>query len=144
MRVFVSSTCYDLIDLRAEVEVHLRDLGLRPVLSDRPSSDFSEFALQNSIAACLANVASAELFVCVLSQRYGPSLQAAGFEDLSATHAELREAHQLGKPIYMYVRDRFLADYQIWKKNADASLSWVKERKDHRLFELFGELLAAE
>jgi hypothetical protein len=139
MRVFVSSTCYDLIDLRAEVEAHLRDIGLRPILSDRPSSDFAEFAVQNSIAACLANVASADAFVCVLSQRYGSSLIGAGFEDLSATHAEVREAHRLGKPIYLYVRDRFLADYGIWRANPGAKLSWVKEEKDRRLFELFAE-----
>ena len=40
MRVFVSSTCYDLLDLRAEVEAHLQEMGLTPLLSDRPSSDF--------------------------------------------------------------------------------------------------------
>jgi hypothetical protein len=38
--VFISSTCYDLIDLRAELEAMLRDLGLHPVLSDRPTSEF--------------------------------------------------------------------------------------------------------
>ena len=107
-------------------------------MSDRPSSDFAEFAVKNSIDACLANLADAEIFVCVISQRYGPSLKDAGFEDLSATHAELRAAHKLKKPIFLYARDRFVADYGIWKSNPSAKLNWVKP-SDVRIFEMFAE-----
>jgi hypothetical protein len=34
MRVFVCSTCFDLIDLRAELEHFFREAGMEPVLSD--------------------------------------------------------------------------------------------------------------
>ena len=51
--VFISSTCYDLIDLRAELEAWIRDLGLSPVMSDRPTSEFEVSGYRDSIATCI-------------------------------------------------------------------------------------------
>jgi hypothetical protein len=116
MRVFVSSTCYDLLDTRAEVERCLRDLGLTPILSDRPSSEFEVLPDVNSIETCLENVRRSDAFVCLLSQRYGHSLREAGFEDLSATHLEWRTARDAGKPIRLYARDRLLGEHSTWKQ----------------------------
>lgn len=129
MRVFVSSTCYDLLDLRCEIEAHLRELGLDPLLSDRPSSEFAVLPKANSIEACLANVRDSDVFVCILSQRYGRSLAKAGYADVSATHLEWIEAQNHGKPIYMYVRDRTEGDYGVWKKNPGVKLTtpWVQD-----------------
>jgi hypothetical protein len=40
MKVFISSTCYDLLDLRHELHADLRDLGIDAVLSDIEESAF--------------------------------------------------------------------------------------------------------
>lgn len=145
--VFISSTCYDLIDLRAELDSQLRGLGLTPVMSDRPSSEFEVSPSANSIESCLANVRRADVVLVVLSQRYGPSLACAGFEDVSATHLEYREAVQAGKPVHVYVRDRLEADYNLWKRNhgRNVALGWVKQGDDG-IFSLIEEhkALAAE
>jgi len=139
-RVFVSSTCYDLIDLRAEVEAALKEMGLTPSMSDRLSSEFAISLDANSIESCLVNVRSCDLFLIILSQRYGPSLAKAGYANTSATHLEYREAKRAGKPIYMYVRDRLEADFQVWKKNRDTKprLSWIKDG-DEGIFQLLDE-----
>src|SRR5260370_30298199 len=105
MRVFICSTCYDLLDIRAELEELFRTGGIVPILSDSMSSDFQVRPDQNSIETCLANVRSCDEFVIILSARYGPSLASAGFDDISATHLEYREAVVAGKSIRMYVRE---------------------------------------
>lgn len=141
-RVFVSSTCYDLIDIRAEVEAQLRELGLQPILSDRPSSEFALSGYRDSIEACFANVRASDSVVVILSQRYGPRLGRTGYPDISATHLEYREAKKANKPIFLYVRDRLEADYSLWKQNeksSDLRFSWVREKRDHGLFELMEE-----
>ncbi len=112
--VFVSSTCYDLMDLRAEVEACLRDLGLIPVMSDRPTSEFEVGGYQGSITTCIENVKKCPTFVCVLSHRYGPSLGKAGFDNISATHLEYRAAIESKRRILFYARDRLLAEHQLW------------------------------
>ncbi len=140
---FVSSSCHDLVDLRAELEPFLRDLGFVPVLSDRPSSDFEAPGDQDSISTCLVNVRKCPIFICVLSQRYGPSLGKVGFDDVSATHLEYREARKASARILFYVRDRLDAEYALWRANrenaAGLNFRWVTNSKDYGLFELIRE-----
>jgi hypothetical protein len=142
MRVFVCSTCYDLLDLRAELEAFFRGAGVTPVLSDRLNSEFEVRANSNSIETCLVNVRNCDEFVIVLSSRYGPSLAPAGFPDYSAMHLEYLEARKHHKPIHMYVRDRLEADFVVWRNNSkrpDLSFAWCKDGKDHRIFEILDE-----
>src|SRR5262249_50151902 len=104
MRVFVSSTCHDLIDLRAVLETELREMGASPVFSDSKTSDFEVSGIpdQNSIETCLVNVRNSDIAVFVLAQRYGPPLPAP-FGGISATHLEWREAVKEKKSRYFYV-----------------------------------------
>lgn len=116
-RIFISSTCYDLLDARAEIEAAIKDMGLSPVMSDRPTSEFDVTGYRDSIATCLANVRDSDAFVCILSQRYGPRLGGVGYKDVSATHLEYLEAQDSKRPIFFYVRDRLAGDYATWRAN---------------------------
>lgn len=141
MRVFVSSTVYDLLDTRAELEQLLRELGVSPVMSDAKLSDFNLSFDANSIETCLLNVESCDAVIFVLDQRYGPVLGKYGFDNVSATHLEYRHAKKHARPIYFYVRDRLEADYNILQKNKDADdigFSWISP-KDQGLFDFLKE-----
>ncbi len=157
--VFVSSTCYDLIDLRAELEDWIRDLGLIPVMSDRPTSEFEVTGYKDSITTCVENVRKCPVFICVLSNRYGPPLGKVGFDDISATHIEYRAARtDPDKRIIVYARDRLLGDFAVWrnavrsgaakqqkkkKKRKQESqvpqLPWVTDDRQYGIFELLHE-----
>jgi hypothetical protein len=141
MKIFISSTVYDLLDIRSEVYEYLRNNKLNPILSDVNESDFRVLPTTNSIETCLENVRQSEHFILILSQRYGPKLGKCGFEDYSATHLEYREAVKNKIPIMVYVRDRFFADYTLWKKNGnrnDLEFGWVRQNQSD-LFEFFDE-----
>jgi hypothetical protein len=118
MKVFVSSTCCDLIDLRAELHDDLRDLGVEARFSDIKESDFElpNNAVTNSIETCLINLRACNVVVVVLSQRYGPPLPEL-FDRLSAAHLEYREARKHELPCHVYIRDRLVADWTAWKRN---------------------------
>lgn len=140
MRIFVSSTCYDLLDVRAEVGDYLRELELNPVLSDEPG-EFVVSGMVDSIEECLANVASSEQFVLLLDRRYGPSLEKAGYPDKSATHLEYDRAVAENIPRHVFVRDRTVSDYEVWKKDGrpeDFSARWILD-KDVRLLQFIDE-----
>lgn len=138
-KVFVSSTCHDLIDLRKEVFEHLRGMGLNPLASDLPLSDFEVDGIKDSIAQCLENVRSCDIFICILSQRYGPSLEKVGYGDISATHLEYREARRLKKRIYLYIRNRLETDYDQSVNHPDGPFKWLHDKKQFRLFEIIKE-----
>ncbi len=139
-RVFISSTCHDLIDLRAEIEVFFRESGLVPILSDIALSEFQSPPNLHSMETCLCNVRSCDLFVMVLSRRYGPRLGHRGFGNVSAAHLEFREALHQKKPIYLYIRDRLAADYANWRRSLVEPYRpvWL-EGKDYGLFEILNE-----
>ena len=148
-RIFVSSTCHDLVDLRAELKIQLEDAGLKPVMSD----DIDHFDISGrveSIETCLVNVRSSVAFVCILSQRYGPSLKESGYPDISATHLEYREAKKHSLPVYMFVRDRLEAEHGLSKshRREHGSLSgfqtrWVP-RNSHQIFDFLDEHIELE
>lgn len=138
-RIFVSSTVYDLLDVRAEVECWLRERGALPVLSGSVTADFSVERNCNSIETCLANVRNSDAIVVILCRRYGPSLSSVGYGDRSATHLEYDEAVHKGLPVYLYIRDRLEADYAVWKKNKKRDgieLPWLHSASDRPLLHL--------
>lgn len=141
MKVFVSSTVYDLLDVRAEVAATLASMGISPVLSDDATSGFDTAHATNSIETCLINVENCDEVIVILDKRYGPRLGKLGFPNVSATHLEYKKARELGKPIHFFVRDRLEADYFIWKKNRmrpELKLSWV-DAEDLGVFDFLEE-----
>jgi hypothetical protein len=141
MIIFLSSTCYDLLDVRFELFAFLREWGAIVKASDIDESDFEIVRSVNSIETCLVNVRDADIFIIILDKRYGSSLEKQGFGNFSATHLEYKEAREKKKPIFMYVRDRFDADHTVYKnhENKPGRLSWVTNEKDWRLFEIYEE-----
>jgi hypothetical protein len=95
MRVFISSTAYDLLDVRAELASMLRSIGITPVLSDDKLSAFEVQPDKNSIETCLVNLRACDEAIFLLDRRYGSSLKGAGFDDVSATHLEYQTAKEL-------------------------------------------------
>jgi hypothetical protein len=130
--VFISSTCYDLVDLRYELYSVMTDWGLSPILSDIGASYF-EYNNVDSISTCLQNVDRSEMFVSVLSQRYSTPLKKFTPDNdygwLSAFHVELCRAmeirHQQKKlevsplPVIIFVRDVLNRAYKNWEEKID-------------------------
>ncbi|MBI3412165.1 MAG: DUF4062 domain-containing protein [Planctomycetes bacterium] len=145
MKIFISSTCYDLIDLRAELYEDLRDLGVEAIFSDLKESGFSvPDDDMDSIETCLANLRDCQKVIVILSQRYGRPLRGK-YGELSATHVEYRDALQQKIPIAFYVRDRLLGEWGCWKDQGrpdQFKTSWTQERGAIQLFKFIDEHIA--
>ncbi len=87
----------------------------------------------------MVNLRASERCIVILSQRYGASLKSVGFNDVSATHLEYREAMQCSIPTTLYVRDRLWAEYLLWRKNGEITTVWAQEEDAIRLFSLIEE-----
>lgn len=132
--VFVSSTCYDLLDLRAELGRFLTDQGLYVRLSEDPTSTFAVEPTGDSIESCLANVEAADVVVCVIDRRYAGVLTNGPYAGKSATHAEVEHARSLSKPVFFFVRDKAIADYAFMRDNGvESRTRWIEpDDPDHR------------
>lgn len=142
IEVFISSTCYDLIDLRRELGHFLKGLGCIVYLSDCDDSDFVVHPNVSSIESCLANVRAADAIVCIIDQRYGPLLKCGEHGDVSATHAEIKHAREHDKKVLAFIRDRTINEYAFVKDNEpNAKTRWVKD-DNRKLFHFIDELKA--
>lgn len=133
LTVFVSSTCYDLLDLRAELANFLEGNGVTVKLSEDPNR-FDVDPTADSIESCLQNVSASDVVVCILDRRYGGVIAAGDHKDLSATHAEIRYARSQtpAKPVYTFIREQAFLELSQLRKNPDAKTFWIEPEKPER------------
>lgn len=136
--VFVSSTCYDLKQIRNDIRDFISDhLGYEAILSE-----FDSFPLVPEITAvenCIRAVKQrADIFCLIIGGRYG-SIANSG---KSITNLEYINAKAKGIPIYVFVEKSILAILPVWEKNRDADFSNVVDNP--KLFEFVSELRGKE
>ena len=127
--VFVSSTMYDLRDLRVQLRQFVAGLGWHAVMSEHDS--FPIDPDRTTIENCRRNVReNADIFVIVIGARYG-SIDAAS--DKSVTNLEFAEAQARGVPVYVFVSRDVLAQMRLWSANPEVDFSSVVDTP--RIFE---------
>jgi Domain of unknown function (DUF4062) len=120
--VMISSTFYDLRQVRADLEAFLRDqAGCVPLLSE--SASFPVEPSQEAIENCRRRVEKdADLLILVVGGRYGSIEQKSG---KSVTNLEYLAARAKGIPIYCFIEKGLLANLPVWKANPEADYSSV-------------------
>ena len=127
--VFLSSTMYDLSELRAQLRRFVEGLGWRAVMSEHDS--FPIDANQTTVENSRRNVRdNADIFVMVVGARYGSVDVDAG---KSVTNLEFVESRTCGVPAYVFVSRDVLAQLRVWKANPEADYSGVVDTP--RIFE---------
>ncbi len=141
--VFVSSTCYDLNQVRADMKRFLEIMGLDPILSETPS--FPVNPQTSPVENCLQAVKErADIFVLIVGARYGSQNESGK----SITNLEYLEAKAKGVPVYVFVLKQILNVLPVWKKNPQANyegtvdtpklfefVDVLRNSKDHWVFE---------
>lgn len=120
--VFISSTCYDLRQVRADlVQFVEHDLGYRFLASEYPS-----FPVDPSLATvenCRRQVQNeTDVFVLVVGGRYG---SVPDKENKSVTNIEYLTARSKGIPIFAFIASDVLAILPIFERSPEADFSRV-------------------
>lgn len=132
--VFVSSTCYDLSQVRQDLRSFFISLGMEPVLSEFPS--FPVDPSLGTVENCLAGIKEkADIFILVVGGRYGSKTE----NEKSVTNLEYLEAKVKGIPRYVFVRKHILTALSIWHKNRSGDFSGIVDSS--KLFEFVESLL---
>lgn len=118
--VFVSSTCYDLRQIRQDIRDFIEnDLGYEAVLSEYDS--FPVDPDMDTINNCLRAVEErASILVLVVGGRYG---YVTDHGEKSVTNLEYLRAKVKGIPIFVFIDQSILNILPVWEKNKTADFS---------------------
>ena len=127
--VFVSSTCYDLKQIREDIrEFFTSNYSFEVLLSE-----FDSFPVDPCIGTfenCLNNVDnSADVFILIVGTRYGYVTD----QGKSITNLEYLHAKAKGIPIYVFVSKQLYNSLPLWRANKDGDFSSVVDSP--RIFE---------
>jgi len=140
-KIFISSSCYELRDLRAALRFWLADRGLSPRMSDEGG-----FPHRDGIppyAACLPVLEECQLIIGVIDREYGRSFDDWGpyskLKGCSPTHGELKHALDMKKRVLLYVQSEVISFYEVWRKNKSGFSTEMPKGLDVKTLELIAE-----
>jgi hypothetical protein len=122
--IFISSTDYNLKDLRAELARFLSELGYRPILSSAEGFPDSSPILE-PWESCLPVLDKCFVMVLVIDGLYGSALKWPNYKDyfdeekFSPTHGEYIFAHKTRKRMLVFIRKSLMPHYQSYRATMD-------------------------
>ncbi len=125
--VFLSSTVYNLVDLRAELKRYLAELGYTPYLSEGEGFHDSTPEM-TPYESCLKVLSTASIMVLIIDGKYGKAFKWDAWNDIvknrtvSPTHAEYLLANATQKRTLVFIRKELLTYYEMYrtaKKNGE-------------------------
>lgn len=136
MRVFISSTCYDLSLLRSQLRLFIRNMGYEPIMSDY--EDVLYDPRIHTHTSCVDEVQNCDILVLIIGSRFGgkatpEALNRINFdvlknetlsvdvlkerECLSVTQLEVLKAIENAIPVYTFIDKRVWHDHALYEKN---------------------------
>ncbi len=119
-RLFVSSTCYDLQEIRFQLRNFIRDFGYDAVMSEFDDIFYSyESHVQDS---CLDEIAKCQLFILVIGNNYGSFYHQDKQENKipdSVTLKEFRKALEVKVYKHVFINKYVDYDYKNYKRALD-------------------------
>lgn len=135
LKIFVSSTVFDLEQVRNELESFFKSLHFEPVLSDK-GDVYYDFNLHTH-SSCVAEVASADLLMVIIGGRHGGIAvdeavsminpdklmewsMKGGETDIgkfSITQLEVMHAVEKGIPVFPLIHNDLLVLHNVYEKN---------------------------
>lgn len=133
VNIFVSSTCYDLSQIRNDIKQCITDLGHNPILSEM--KDFPIDPQLSNAENCINAVKNeADIFVLIIGNKYGSIMESGN----SITNTEFLTAINKGIPIYTFALKQMTTILPLWEKNPDMDLSGVVDNK--KVFEFLADV----
>lgn len=142
LRVFISSTCYDLSVVRGQLRQFIEGLGHDPVMSDYNDVVFDPRI--HTHTSCIDEVVGADAVVVIIGSRFGGRVvpQALAKVDLEAlklisksneilkskdnisiTQLEVLKAIETSIPVFAFVNDHVMHDHATYEKNKAKPIS---------------------
>ena len=137
-RVFLSSTYYDLKQIRADLERFVRDQGYDPVLNELGNIPYGKDERLEEY--CYKEIGGIDILVSIIGGRYGSS---SSHGEKSVSQMELKTAMELNKQVYIFIDKSVYTEYQFYldnKMTKDVKYKFADNVKIHEFIEFVESL----
>ena len=132
-RVFLSSTFFDLQQVRADLERFIREQGYDPVLNEHGNIPYGkETKLEDY---CYKEISNVDILVAIVGGRFGTSSKSSP-DSISQT--ELKTAYELNKQVYIFIDKGVYSEYRFYlsnKGNENINYTYADNIKIHEFIE---------
>lgn len=136
-RVFISSTFYDLRQVRSDIDTFIENLGYEAVKNEDGDIPYGrENALEEY---CYKEVKSADILVSIIGGRFGSQSKRDGS---SISQIELKTALKENKQVYIFIENNVLSEYETYLLNKENDLMKYRYVDDKRIYEFIEEIKA--
>lgn len=134
-RVFISSTFYDLKQIRADLDNFILGLGYDVVRNEEGGIPYgTNFKLEDY---CYKEVSMVDIVVAIIGGRFGTASDVN--QKYSITNEEIKTAIEHNKQVYVFIDRDVDAEYQTYLKNKDKDIEY-SHVDDKRIFEFIEEI----
>lgn len=141
LRVFVSSTCYDLSLLRSQLRLFIKNMGYEPIMSDY--EDVLYDPRSHTHTSCIDEVKNCDVLILIIGSRFGGKATAEALsrvdfnilstesssveslkdkDNLSVTQLEVLKAIEESIPVYTFIDKRVWNDHELYEKNKSSDI----------------------
>lgn len=138
LKIFVSSTCYDLSIIRSQLKSFIENMGYEAVLSEY--NDVFYDPQDHTHESCIKEISNSDVVILIIGSRFGgrivPNLQSMvdyktlsnaslktklldSPDKLSVTQFEIFKAIESGIPVYCFVEESVWHDHRVYEGNKE-------------------------
>ena len=137
-RVFISSTFYDLRQIRENMERFVKEIGYEPVRYETGAIPYEKDKPLESSA--YKEVELCDIIVSIIGGRFGT--ESGEDERYSITQNEIRRALDRGVQVYIFVEQTVLSEFDTYKLNKENDSITYSAVDDKRIFTFLEQLYA--
>lgn len=119
LKVFVSSTCYDLKVVREVVGSFIDELGHEPIMCES-NIYYKQYCLPEQ--SCYDEIEKSDILVHIIGGFFGSDSQV--MKDISVAEGEVVTAIKLHKPIFIFLYNPVLQEYYLYQKNRNRKVNF--------------------
>lgn len=133
-RIFISSTFYDLKQVRSDLDNFINGLGYEVIRNEEGKIAYeNQESLENY---CYREVSNIDILIAIIGGRFGSE---SNEEQYSITQKEIKKAIESNKLVYIFI-DRYVdAEYSTYLKNKDENIKYAQV-DDARVYKFIEEI----
>lgn len=134
-RVFISSTFFDLRQVRADLERFINEMGYESVRNETGAIPYGKDLKLEEY--CYREISGIDILVGIIGGRFGSQ---SGGSEYSITQTEIKTALEQNKNVYIFIQKNVHSEYQTYLINKESKDIQYRYADDIKIYQFIEEV----